>query len=176
MTKKKTLTLGVCGPVDVGKTLLIKRVTELLAPKYTIVTFMNGVFTVEKINYQVSKITLAANELVPELERLQLSDRIDVIFIEYPQLGLPKSRTDTLIYLLDASLAVPKLPRVSGLILLNKIDLATYHRRDLATLQTQVARTQPEAEILLTDLKANQGLRNIVCWIEKRLVALDQAR
>lgn len=74
-----------------------------------------------------------------------------------------------MIYLLDASAKSPRLPNLRGLILLNKIDLATYHRIDLATLQAQVAADQDQAEVLLTDLKDNQGLQNIVCWIEKNL-------
>ncbi|WP_456086105.1 hypothetical protein [Ligilactobacillus animalis] len=168
MTKTKTLTLGICGPKDVGKTLLIKRVTEILAHRYTIATLTNGIFTVEKINY-VPPTTLEDMDLVDELNLLHLSGKIDLIFVERPELQPAKIKTDAVIYLLDASAKSPRLPNLRGLILLNKIDLATYHRIDLATLQAQVAADQDQAEVLLTDLKDNQGLQNIVCWIEKNL-------
>ena len=103
MTKTKTLTLGICGPKDVGKTLLIKRVTEIsLAIRYTIATLTNGVFTVEKINY-VPPTTLEDMDLVDELNLLHLSGKIDLIFVERPELQPAKIKTDAVIYLLDAS-------------------------------------------------------------------------
>ena len=71
MTKTKTLTLGICGPKDVGKILLIKRVTEILAHRYTIATLTNVVFTVEKINY-VPPTTLDVTDPIHPLDPYSL--------------------------------------------------------------------------------------------------------
>ncbi|MBX9013490.1 urease accessory protein UreG, partial [Ligilactobacillus murinus] len=51
MTKNKTLVLGICGPVGVGKTLLIKRIQEMLSERYSLATLSDGIFTVKDLNY-----------------------------------------------------------------------------------------------------------------------------
>ncbi len=51
MTKNKTLVLGICGPVGVGKTLLIQRIQEMLSERYSLATLSDGIFTVKDLNY-----------------------------------------------------------------------------------------------------------------------------
>lgn len=58
--------------------------------------------------------------------------------------------------------------------LVNKIDLATYRGVDLAKLRAEIAAKQRQAAILMTDLKDNQGVQNVICWIEKTLTKLQK--
>lgn len=58
--------------------------------------------------------------------------------------------------------------------LVNKIDLATYRGVDLAKLRAEIAAKQRQATILMTDLKDNQGVQNVICWIEKTLTKLQK--
>lgn len=51
MTKNKTLVLGICGPVGVGKTLLIQRIQAMLSERYSLATLSDGIFTVKDLNY-----------------------------------------------------------------------------------------------------------------------------
>ncbi|WP_076149579.1 hypothetical protein [Ligilactobacillus murinus] len=44
MTKNETLVLGICGPVGVGKTLLIKRIQAMLSERYSLATLSGWCF------------------------------------------------------------------------------------------------------------------------------------
>lgn len=97
MTKNKTLVLGICGPVGVGKTLLIQRIQEMLSERYSLATLSDGIFTVKDLNY-VSPLNIG---LADELDQLRLSGKINLALIERPSRYLIP--VDAMLYLIDAS-------------------------------------------------------------------------
>lgn len=169
MTKNETLVLGICGPVGVGKTLLIKRIQEMLSERYSLATLSDGVFTVKDLNYVPPLLNIG---LADELDQLRLSGKINLALIERPSRYLIP--VDAMLYLIDASASELQLTLSADLFLINKIDLATYRGVDLAKLRAKIAAKQRQATILMTDLKDNQGVQNIICWIEKTLTKLQK--
>ena len=97
MTKNKTLVLGICGPVGVGKTLLIQRIQEMLSERYSLATLSDGIFIVKDLNY-VSPLNIG---LADELDQLRLSGKINLALIERPSRYLIP--VDAMLYLIDAS-------------------------------------------------------------------------
>lgn len=168
MTKNETLVLGICGPVGVGKTLLIKRIQAMLSERYSLATLSDGVFTVKDLNY-VPPLNMG---LADELDQLRLSGKINLALIERPSRYLIP--VDATLYLIDASASELQLTLSADLFLVNKIDLATYRGVDLGKLRAKIAAKQKQATILMTDLKDNQGVQNIICWIEKTLTKLQK--
>ncbi|MDE6376393.1 MAG: hypothetical protein K2L20_04445 [Ligilactobacillus sp.] len=168
MTKNETLVLGICGSVGVGKTLLIKRIQEILSERYSLATLSDGVFTVKDLNY-VPPLNIG---LADELDQLRLSGKINLALIERPSRYLIP--VDATLYLIDANANELRLTLNADLFLVNKIDLATYRGVDLAKLQAKIAAKQRQATILMTDLKDNQGVQNVICWIEKTLTKLQK--
>lgn len=168
MTKNETLVLGICGPAGVGKTLLIKRIQAMLSERYSLATLSDGVFTVKDLNY-VPPLNIG---LADELDQLRLSGKISLALLERPSRYLIP--VDATLYLIDANASDLRLTLDADLFLVNKIDLATYRGVDLAKLRAKIAAKQRQATILMTDLKDNQGVQNIICWIEKTLTKLQK--
>ncbi len=111
----------------------------------------------------------------------QLSARfepLDIIFIESGGDNLAATfspeLSDLTIYVIDVS-AGEKIPRKGGpgitksdLLVINKIDLAPMVGASLAVMDTDAKRMRGERPFIFSNLKVNQGLEEIVQFIEKQ--------
>ncbi len=111
----------------------------------------------------------------------QLSARfapLDIIFIESGGDNLAATfspeLSDLTIYVIDVS-AGEKIPRKGGpgitksdLLVINKIDLAPLVGASLEVMDTDAKRMRGERPFVFTNLKVNQGLEEIVQFIEKQ--------
>ncbi len=111
----------------------------------------------------------------------QLSTRfapLDIIFIESGGDNLAATfspeLSDLTIYVIDVS-AGEKIPRKGGpgitksdLLVINKIDLAPMVGASLEVMDTDAKRMRGERPFIFSNLKVNQGLEEIVQFIEKQ--------
>ncbi len=111
----------------------------------------------------------------------QLSARfepLDIIFIESGGDNLAATfspeLSDLTIYVIDVS-AGEKIPRKGGpgitksdLLVINKIDLAPMVGASLTVMDTDAKRMRGERPFIFSNLKVNQGLEEIVQFIEKQ--------
>lgn len=111
----------------------------------------------------------------------QLSARfepLDIIFIESGGDNLAATfspeLSDLTIYVIDVS-AGEKIPRKGGpgitksdLLVINKIDLAPMVGASLSVMDTDAKRMRGERPFIFSNLKVNQGLEEIVQFIEKQ--------
>lgn len=111
----------------------------------------------------------------------QLSARfepLDIIFIESGGDNLAATfspeLSDLTIYVIDVS-AGEKIPRKGGpgitksdLLVINKIDLAPMVGASLAVMDTDAKRMRGDRPFIFSNLKVNQGLEEIVQFIEKQ--------
>lgn len=82
---------------------------------------------------------------------------------------------DFSIYIIDVAQG-EKIPRKGGqgmiksdLFIINKIDLAPYVGADLEIMKKDTITFRGNKDFFLTNLKTDEGLENIVNWVEKRL-------
>lgn len=111
----------------------------------------------------------------------QLSKRfapLDIVFIESGGDNLAATfspeLSDLTIYVIDVS-AGEKIPRKGGpgitksdLLIINKIDLAPMVGASLEVMDTDAKRMRGDRPFIFTNLKVNQGLEDIVKFIEKQ--------
>ena len=111
----------------------------------------------------------------------QLSERftpLDIVFIESGGDNLAATfspeLSDLTIYVIDVS-AGEKIPRKGGpgitksdLLIINKIDLAPMVGASLEVMDRDAKRMRGERPFIFTNLKVNQGLEDIVKFIEKQ--------
>jgi len=111
----------------------------------------------------------------------QLSERfnpLDIVFVESGGDNLAATfspeLSDLTLYVIDVS-AGEKIPRKGGpgitksdLLIINKIDLAPMVGASLEVMDRDARRMRGERPFIFTNLKTNQGLEEIVSFIEKQ--------
>lgn len=111
----------------------------------------------------------------------QLSERfnpLDIVFVESGGDNLAATfspeLSDLTLYVIDVS-AGEKIPRKGGpgitksdLLIINKIDLAPMVGASLEVMDRDARRMRGERPFIFTNLKSNQGLEEIVSFIEKQ--------
>ena len=111
----------------------------------------------------------------------------DIVFIESGGDNLAATfspeLSDLTIYVIDVA-AGEKIPRKGGpgitksdLFVINKTDLATHVGADLEVMKTDTARMRPNAETrpwVMTNLKTQQGLAEVIAFIEKRGLLINK--
>jgi urease accessory protein len=102
----------------------------------------------------------------------------DIVFIESGGDNLAATfspeLSDLTIYVIDVA-AGEKIPRKGGpgitksdLFVINKIDLAPYVGADLAVMEADTKRMRPTRPYVMTNLKTNAGLQQVIDFIETR--------
>ena len=193
---KKTVIIGVGGPVGAGKTLLIERLTRTMSKKYEIGVVTNDIYTKE------DALFLAKNSVLPQeriigvetggcphtairedasmneaaLNQLRRQFDLDILFLESGGDNLAATFSPDLvnfsIYVIDVAQG-EKIPRKAGagmiksdLFIINKIDLAPYVGADLNVMEQDTKHFRKDKEFYFTNLKTDQGLENIINWLE----------
>src|SRR5262245_57918943 len=89
--------------------------------------------------------------------------------------------SDLTIYVIDVA-AGEKIPRKGGpgitksdLFVINKIDLAPYVGADLSVMEADTRRMRPSKPYVMTNLRTQQGLADVVSFIERRGLLVDPA-
>jgi urease accessory protein len=113
----------------------------------------------------------------------QLVDRfpdLDLLFIESGGDNLAATFSpelvDATIYVIDVAEG-DKIPRKggpgiikSGLLIINKIDLAQYVGADLAVMDRDARRARGERPFVFTNLREGRGVNQVVDWITRELL------
>lgn len=105
-------------------------------------------------------------------------DGLDVVFIESGGDNLSATfspeLSDLTIYVIDVS-AGDKIPRKGGpgitksdLLIINKIDLAPYVGASLEVMDRDAKKMRGEKPFLFTNLKKEQGLQEVIAFIEEQ--------
>ncbi|WP_018602591.1 urease accessory protein UreG [Mycobacterium sp. 155] len=110
---------------------------------------------------------------------------LDLIFVESGGDNLAATFSpdlvDAHIYVIDVS-GGDKIPRKGGpgvtksdLLVINKIDLAEMVHASLDVMRRDSLKQRGERPFLFTDLMSEQGLNDVIAWIERDLMFLDAA-
>ncbi len=113
---------------------------------------------------------------IEELEKRFLD--LDVVFVESGGDNLAATFSpelvDLTIYVIDVA-GGDKIPRKGGpgitksdLLVINKIDLAPYVGADLAVMERDAKKMRGEKPFVFTNLKINQGLTQVIAFIESQ--------
>ncbi|HBJ5625411.1 TPA: urease accessory protein UreG [Salmonella enterica subsp. enterica serovar Hvittingfoss] len=200
---KKTVIIGVGGPVGAGKTLLIERLVRAMSKDYEIGVVTNDIYTKE------DALFLAKNSVLPPeritgvetggcphtairedasmneaaLNELQRKFDLDILFLESGGDNLAATFSPDLvnfsIYVIDVAQG-EKIPRKAGagmiksdLFIINKVDLAPYVGADLDIMEQDTKHFRKNKDFYFTNLKTDNGLSNVINWIEQNCLLKD---
>ena len=185
---KRTIRIGVGGPVGSGKTLLIERLTRHMADKYSIGVITNDIYTKEDAEFMIKNSVLPEDRIIGvetggcphtairEDASMNLA-AIDIIFLESGGDNLAATFSPELvdfsIYIIDVAEG-EKIPRKAGqgmiksdLFIINKIDLAPYVGADLNRMKEDSKKFRSDGTFLFTNLKTDEGLKEVIDWIKR---------
>ena len=194
---KRTIRIGVGGPVGSGKTLLIERLTRHMADKYSIGVITNDIYTKEDAEFKNSVLpedriigvetggcphTAIREDASMNLAAIdELNERfhndLDIIFLESGGDNLAATFSPELvdfsIYIIDVAEG-EKIPRKAGqgmmksdLFMINKIDVAPYVGADLNRMKEDSKKFRSDGTFLFTNLKTDEGLKEVIDWIKR---------
>ncbi|QPT40752.1 Urease accessory protein UreG [Oligella ureolytica] len=200
---KKPIIIGVGGPVGAGKTLLIERVVRVMSKDYEIGVVTNDIYTKEDAMFLAKNSVLPTDRIIGvetggcphtairedasmnenALANLQDTFDLDIIFLESGGDNLAATFSPDLvdfsIYVIDVAQG-EKIPRKAGagmiksdLFVINKIDLAPYVGADLGVMESDTKNFRKEKDFYFTNLKTDDGLEDVVKWIEKNCMFKD---
>ncbi len=195
---KKTVIIGVGGPVGSGKTLLIERLTRVMKDKYNCAVITNDIYTKEDAKFLVKNSVLSEDRVIGvetggcphtairedasmnfaaiEEMKSRFND-LDVIFLESGGDNLAATFSPDLvdfsIYIIDVAQG-EKIPRKAGqgmiksdLFIINKVDLAPHVGADLEVMKKDTLTFRKENTFIFTNLKTDEGLNEVLNWIQK---------
>jgi urease accessory protein len=110
---------------------------------------------------------------------------LDIIFIESGGDNLAATFSpelaDSHIFVIDVGEG-EKIPRKGGpgitrspLLLINKIDIASYVGSDLGVMERDAKRMRGSRPVIFSNMKSGEGLDEIVAWIEHDVLMLEHA-
>lgn len=200
---KKPIVIGVGGPVGAGKTLLIERLVRAMSKDYEIGVVTNDIYTKEDALFLAKNSVLPSERIIgvetggcphtairedasmneAALNELQCKFDLDILFLESGGDNLAATFSPDLvnfsIYVIDVAQG-EKIPRKSGagmiksdLFIINKIDLAPYVGADLSIMEQDTKHFRKYKDFYFTNLKTNDGLGNVINWIEKNCLLKD---
>ena len=198
--RQRAFTVGVGGPVGSGKTALMLALCQKLRDRMNIGAVTNDIFTKEDGEFLVRHQALPAERIravetggcphaairedvsanLMALEELQQRFATELLLIESggDNLAAHFSRelADFTIYVIDVA-GGDKIPRkggpgimTSGILVINKIDLAPYVGADLAVMDRDAKRMRGERPYVFTNLKTGSGVDALVEWIRHSLL------
>lgn len=200
---KKPVIIGVGGPVGAGKTLLIERLIRAMSSKYEIAVVTNDIYTKEDALFLAKNSVLAPERIIgvetggcphtairedasmneAALNELQKKFDLDLLFLESGGDNLAATFSPDLvnfsIYVIDVAQG-EKIPRKAGagmiksdLFVINKTDLAPFVGADLSIMESDTKHFRKDKEFFFTNLKKDEGLEEIIHWIEKNCLLKD---
>jgi urease accessory protein len=111
---------------------------------------------------------------------------LEILFVESGGDNLAASFSpelvDVFIFVIDVA-GGDKVPRKGGpgttrsdLLVINKIDLAPYVGASLKVMEDDARKQRGEKPFVFTNLKSGQGVNEVIGWIEKEVLFLDDSR
>jgi urease accessory protein len=198
MTERSPLRVGIGGPVGSGKTALTLNLCRALRDKYNMAVVTNDIYTKEDSNFltrneamspdrivgvetggcphtairEDASINLAIDDLCEKFDGLELiiiesgGDNLAATFS--PELS------DLTLYVIDVA-GGEKIPRKGGpgitksdLLIINKTDLAPMVGANLDVMDQDAKRMRGEKPFLFSNMKTQDGLEEIIQFIEKQ--------
>ena len=116
-------------------------------------------------------------------EMAALHPDLDIVFVESGGDNLAATFSpelvDSYIYVIDVAEG-DKIPRKGGpaitkspLLVINKIDLAPFVGADLGVMERDSKKMRGERPFLFTNLRAGEGLGEVIAWIERDVLLMD---
>ena len=196
MVAKRTVRVGIGGPVGSGKTALVEILCRRLSSELSVAVVTNDIFTREDAEFLIRSGALPKDRIIgvetggcphtairedaslniDALEQLERQFQPDIIFLESGGDNLAATFSpelvDTFVYVIDVAEG-DKIPRKGGpaikrsdLLIINKIDLAPYVGADLGVMERDSKLMRGERPFLFTDIKHDQGVDEVVEWIK----------
>ena len=194
---KRTVIIGVGGPVGSGKTLLLERLTRRMSD-LNLAVITNDIYTKEDALFLAKNSSLDEDRIIGvetggcphtairedasmNFEALEeLKNRfndLDIIFLESGGDNLAATFSPDLvdfsIYIIDVAQG-EKIPRKAGqgmiksdLFIINKIDLAPYVGANLDIMRKDTLAFRDENSFIFTNLKTDEGIQSVISWIKK---------
>lgn len=194
---KKPVIIGVGGPVGAGKTLLIERLVRAMSKNYEIGVVTNDIYTKEDALFLAKNSVLPPERIIgvetggcphtairedasmneAALNELQKKFNLDLLFLESGGDNLAATFSPDLvnfsIYVIDVAQG-EKIPRKAGagmiksdLFVINKTDLAPYVGANLEVMKSDTLHFRKNKDFFFTNLKKDEGLSDVIEWIEK---------
>lgn len=194
---KNPVIIGVGGPVGAGKTLLIERLIRAMSKNYEIGVVTNDIYTKEDALFLAKSSVLDASRIIgvetggcphtairedasmneAALNELKKKFDLDLLFLESGGDNLAATFSPDLvdfsIYVIDVAQG-EKIPRKAGagmiksdLFIINKTDLAPYVGANLEVMKADTLHFRKDKVFFFTNLKKDEGLENVINWIEK---------
>lgn len=194
---KRTVRIGIGGPVGSGKTALVEVLCRAMSKDYSVAVVTNDIFTREDAEFLIRSGALPPERIVgvetggcphtairedaslniDALEELEGKFEPDLIFLESGGDNLAATFSpelvDCFIYVIDVAEG-DKIPRKGGpaikksdLLIINKIDLAPYVGADLNVMDRDAKLMRGTRPFIFSDLKHNKGVDKIVDWIKE---------
>ncbi len=195
---KNPAIIGVGGPVGAGKTLLIERLIRAMSKNYEIGVVTNDIYTKEDALFLAKNSVLDASRIIgvetggcphtairedasmneAALNELKKKFDLDLLFLESGGDNLAATFSPDLvdfsIYVIDVAQG-EKIPRKAGagmiksdLFIINKTDLAPYVGANLEVMKADTLHFRKDKVFFFTNLKKDEGLENVINWIEKK--------
>lgn len=206
MPSKRTLRVGIGGPVGSGKTALVAALCRELSTKYSLAVVTNDIYTKEDAEFLMRNDILPHERIIgvetggcphtairedaslniDALETLEQKFQLDIIFLESGGDNLAATFSpelvDTFIYVIDVAEG-DKIPRKGGpaitksdLLVINKIDLAPYVGADLEVMERDAKRMRKERPFIFTDIRHGHNIDLVVNWLQEHALFEDAAR
>ena len=165
--------VGIAGPVGSGKTALVDRLSRRLWPAVNLGVITNDIYTKEDAEFLIRQGTLPPERVLgvetggcPHAAiREDASMNLDAI-------GEMEARFPG-IELIFIESGGDKIPRKggpgikrSGLLVINKIDLAPHVGASLDVMDRDARRMRGERPFVFTNLMNGTGLDDVVAWVE----------
>ena len=186
-----TIKIGVGGPVGAGKTQLIEKIVKRLAKDMSIGVITNDIYTKEDEKILVNSGVLPEDRIIgvetggcPHTAiredasmNFAANDDIELIFIESGGDNLAATfspeHVDFSIYIIDVAQG-EKIPRKGGqgmiksdFFVINKTDLAPYVGASLDRMAEDTKVFRGKRPFTFTNLKTDEGLDEVIQWIEQ---------
>ncbi|HEY9759234.1 MAG TPA: urease accessory protein UreG [Oculatellaceae cyanobacterium] len=200
MGNKNTVRVGIGGPVGSGKTALVEVLCKRMSKNWSVAVVTNDIFTKEDAEFLIRRGALPQERIIgvetggcphtairedaslniDALEQLERTFNPDIIFLESGGDNLAATFSpelvDSFIYVIDVAEG-DKIPRKGGpairrsdLLIINKIDLAPYVGADLSVMDRDAKLMRGERPFLFTDLKHENGVDEIITWIQEHVL------
>ncbi|MEX1018364.1 MAG: urease accessory protein UreG [Litorilinea sp.] len=198
---RRTLRIGIAGPVGTGKTALVECLCRELAARYSLAVVTNDIYTKEDALFLLRRGILeearvrgvetggCPHAAIRDDVSMNLEAVVDLETAFDPALVLLESGGDNLaaafspelvdywIYVIDVA-AGDKIPRKGGpgimrsdLLVINKIDLAPLVGASLEVMDRDAKTMRGDAPTIFSNLKDGTGLAAIVAWVEAQIAS-----
>jgi urease accessory protein len=205
-THRRSLRVGIGGPVGSGKTALVAALCRVFGPDMGVVVVTNDIYTTEDADFLRSAGVLSTDRIsavqtgccphtavrddiaanLDAVEALEQAHDPELVLVESggDNLTMTFSRglIDVQMFVLDVS-GGDKVPRKGGpgvtasdLLVVNKTDLAPHVGADLAVMARDAAAVRADRPVVFTDLRGDPQAGPVTDWLRLQLAARRGAR